>query len=193
MKTFLALLFALQATLAAPPCCSTNAPAAAAPLTDKSIYQVESTWTSDLGKEVKLAQLRGRVQIVTLFFATCNYACPILVHDLKQIEAGLATAGITNVGFVLITIDPERDTVERLHSYREQRKLDDKWLLARGGSEDVLEIAALLGVKFKREANGQYAHSNVITVINAEGEIVHQQIGLNVDPTETIVAVKKQL
>ena len=178
------------AAFAAPACCSTNASLPASAPTDKSLYQVETTWTSDLNKPFKLGQLTGRPQVVAMFFASCEYACPILVHDIRKIEAGLKDAGLTNVGFVLVTMDVERDTAKRLHAYREQRGLDDNWLLLRGTSEDTLEIAALLGVKYKKDGRGQFAHSNIITVLNAAGEIVHQQVGLNVDPAETIAVVK---
>lgn len=191
MKTLLLVFPLIQMTLmAAPSCCSTNLPAGA-PLTERSIYQVESLWTSDYGKPVRLAQLQGRVQVVTMFFASCISACPVLVHDMKQIEAGLLEAGITNVGYVLVTFDTERDTAEKLHSFRKQRSLGDEWQLLRGQSEDVLELAALLGVKFKLESSGQYAHSNIISVLNEEGEIVHQQVGLNIDPSATIAVVQK--
>jgi protein SCO1/2 len=180
------------ATFAAPACCSTNSAATAAqPFTDQSIYQVASTWTSDYGKSIQLAQLRGRIQIVTLFFTSCNYACPILVNDLKKIEAGLAESGLTNASFVLVTMDLERDTIERLHDFRKTRSLDDNWLLLRGESDDLLELAVLLGVKYKKETNGQFAHSNIITLLNEHGEIVHQQLGLNTDPAPFINAVKK--
>ena len=59
--------------------------------------------------------------------------------------------------------------------------------------DDVLELAALLGVKYKRDARGQFAHSNVITVLDANGEIVSQQIGLNGDAAPTATAVQKLL
>lgn len=193
MKALFVLIAALlqAAVLAGPACCSTNSSLPTAAPTDKSLYQIETTWRSDLNKPFKLAQLTGKPQIIAMFFASCEYACPILVHDVRRIEAGLQKVGLTNVGFVLVTIDTERDTVKRLHEYRTQRGLDDNWLLLRGTSEDTLELAALLGVKYKKDARGQYAHSNVITTLNAAGEIVHQQIGLNVDPAETIAAVKK--
>ena len=58
--------------------------------------------------------------------------------------------------------------------------------MLRGSADDTLELAALLGVKYKRETSGQFAHSNLITVLNADGEIVHQQIGLNQDIAETV-------
>lgn len=62
----------------------------------------------------------------------------------------------------------------------------ESWTLLHGEPDDVLELAALLGLKFKEDANGQFAHSNVITILNAQGEIVHQQIGLNQDIQETV-------
>jgi protein SCO1/2 len=54
----------------------------------------------------------------------------------------------------------------------------------------VLELAALLGVKYKQDARGQFSHSNIITVLNSEGQVVHQQIGLNQDINETVSAVQ---
>jgi protein SCO1/2 len=67
----------------------------------------------------------------------------------------------------------------------------ENWTLLRGGSDDVLELAALLGVRYKQDAKGQFSHSNIITVLNADGEIVHQQIGLNQDIKETIRIIEK--
>jgi protein SCO1/2 len=33
-------------------------------------------------------------------------------------------------------------------------------------------------VKYKKDTRGMFEHSNLITVLNAEGEIVHQRAGL---------------
>ena len=65
-----------------PPCCRETAPST--PITDKSLYQLDSTWTSDQGRRVKLGVLRGRPQVLALFFTRCEFACPIIVHDMKQ-------------------------------------------------------------------------------------------------------------
>ena len=196
MKTFLLAIAILQivamSATAAPSCCTTNVPTTA-PLTDASVYQLESEWTSDKGEIVRLNQLRGKVQVVTMFFASCAYVCPVLVNNAQEIEAKLRAAGVEEVEFVLVTFDTENDTVEKLHSYRQQRHLGSNWRVLRGVSEDVAELAALLGVKFKKEPSGQYAHSNVITILDKEGEIVHQQIGLNVDPAGSLAAINKAL
>lgn len=174
---------------ATPSCCATHlAPATA--FTDKSLYQLDSTWTNDAGQPVQLGHLQGRVQVVVMFFASCTYACPIMVHDLKRLEAALPEKVRADTGFTLITIDPERDTPEALHAYRTVQKLPaSRWSLLHGSAADTLELAALLGVKYKREATGQFAHSNLITVLNERGEIIHQLIGLNQDLGETVKRV----
>ncbi len=172
--------------VAAQPSCCVKAETPAA-FTDKSIYQTESTWTTDQGKHIQLSALAGRPQVVAMFFANCQFACPIIVNDMKRIEAALPAQLRGKVGFTLVSFDSERDTPAVLAEYRRTRDLPRKsWTLMRGHPDDVLELAALLGVKFKENAAGQFAHSNIITILNAQGEIVHQQIGLNQDIQETV-------
>jgi cytochrome oxidase Cu insertion factor (SCO1/SenC/PrrC family) len=86
---------ALNTTSNRPPCCAKEM-VACAPLPDRSLYQLESWWTNDSGAGLRLTALRGRPQIMTMFFANCGYACPILVHDMKRIEAALPENARTN-------------------------------------------------------------------------------------------------
>ena len=44
----------------------------------------------EVGREIKLGTLRGRPQVVAMFFTRCEYACPILVSELKSIEDRLS-------------------------------------------------------------------------------------------------------
>jgi protein SCO1/2 len=171
-------------------CCSKSEPATA--FTDKSLYQVDSRWTTDAGKQIKLGALRGKPQVVAMFFANCQYACPLIVNDMQRIEAALTPAQRARVGFTLVSFDPTRDTPEALAEYRKVRSLAaERWTLLRGEPDDVQELAALLGVRYKQDARGQFAHSNVITVLNAEGEITRQQVGLSQDIQESVRIVAK--
>ncbi len=192
--TLLSLLIVSAVTAAEtkPPCCRAVAPSS--PLTDKSLYQLESVWTSDVGKRVKLGVLRGRPQVLALFFTKCEFACPIIVNDMKAIEDALPAALRGEVDFLLVSLDTERDTAETLHSYREKQHLSTtNWTLLCSTADDVRELAALLGVNYQKDSRGQFAHSNIITVLNAAGEIFHQQIGLNQKPTDTVQALSKSL
>jgi protein SCO1/2 len=177
---------------AKPPCCQEMKPGTT--FTDRSLYQLDSEWTSDVGRKIKLGVFEGRPQVVALFFTHCEYACPIIVNDLRRIEAALPQKLRDRVDFLLVSIDHERDTPEVLHVYRESRKLPvAHWSLLHGSAEDVRELAALLGVNYRKDARGQYAHSNTFTLLNARGEIVRQLNGLNQDVAPFVQTIEKTL
>src|SRR6267142_1016381 len=181
--------------IAATSCCATNLQTVTPQvpmLPDKSIYQIDATWTTDAGQPLKLSALSGRPQIVAMFFTSCQNACPITVTDMKRIEAALPEALRARVGFTLISFDPERDTTAALHAYRLRRRLDPtRWTLLRGESAGVAELAARVGMKYKNGARGQFAHFNIITVLNPDGEIVRQQTGLNQNIEEMVAMVQQ--
>lgn len=193
LSSFLILLAgALTAAEPKPPCCRALPPGK--PPTDKSLYQLDSVWTSDVGREVKLGVLRGRPQVVAMFFAQCEYACPIIVENMRAIERALSATQRGQVDFLLVSFDAERDTTEVLSAYRKKMKLAPAhWTLLRGREDDVRELAALLGINYQRDARGQFSHSNVITVLNGEGEVAFQQAGLNKEGGETIAALERAL
>ncbi len=199
MKLLHALLFLAAATYAAeprpapselPPCCRPALPAGKP--TDTSLYLLESKWTSDIGKTVPLSVLRGRPQIVAMFFTHCEYACPILVEELKTIERKLPPDVLGKVDFLLVSMDTKRDTPGELAAFRAKRDLArQRWTLLRGGADDVREFAALLGINYAEDSRGQFAHTNMITLLNAEGEIAFQLTGLKQDPAPLLAAIEK--
>ncbi len=65
------------------------------------------------------------------------------------------------------------------------------WTLLHGRPDDVMELAVLLGVKFKKDQQGGFSHANLITVLNREGEIVYRHTGLNHQVADTIAAIRK--
>lgn len=180
MKTsacLLALLLSFVSSARAADCCHPEIPAAA-PLPAASLYQLEVGFTDDNNRPVKLVELRGRPVAITMFFSSCTYACPLIVQDLTRLREKLPADIRDRALLVLVSFDTARDTSAALHAFREARKLDAQWMLLRGNDDSVRELAALLGVKFKREADGQFAHSNLVTILSADGEIVHQRTGL---------------
>ena len=113
--------------------CCRSAETAATTLSDKSLYQLDSTWTNDAGASLKLASLKGRPQLVCMFFANCQYACPLLVYKMKQLEAALPENLRNNIGFLLVSFDTERDTPAVLHEYRVNHELaPGRWNLLHG-------------------------------------------------------------
>lgn len=173
-----------------PPCCREGLPPGK--YSEKSIYTLKSEWTSDVGKEVRLEVLRGRPQVVALFFTNCQHSCPLIVADLKRIEKSLPAKARAKTDFLLVTIDPERDSVTALRAFREKYRLGtEHWTLLRGDSEATQSLAAMLGFRYFPGSNTQFAHSLLITVLNGSGEIAFQQSGIGVDPRDAVAAVAK--
>lgn len=168
------------------PCCPAIG---AAPYTRNSLYQLSATFTDDTGQPVALAAFRGRPIVLNMFFASCGYACPLTVTDLLAIQGRLPAELRAQTVFVLVSFDIARDTTEVLAKYRPQRGLDGQWVLLRGDDDSVRELAALLGVKYKQEADGMFAHSNIVTILNREGEVVHQRLGLKGGLDEAVTAL----
>ncbi len=160
--------------------------------TDESIYNVSSIWQNQYGNKVKLDSLRGKVQVVAMVYTSCEYACPRILADMQRIQDGLSGNSFENTNFTIISIDPERDTPERLNAFAKENNLtDEQWTLLHGDQGDILEIAALLGVKYKRISESDFTHSNIITLLNQEGEVVYQRKKLTDNHTEIIETIEK--
>lgn len=187
MKTLLMLSFlalgsmALASAPAASSCCAGKpavCPPEAGVFSRDSIYQLDVGFTNDRGEEVALGSLRGRPVAVAMFFASCTYACPLIVADLTRVRDALPAGVRDEAVILLVSFDTERDSVPALRQFREDRLLDGRWELWRGEPGAIRELATLLGVNYKRELDGQFAHTNLVTVLNREGEIVHNRTGL---------------
>ncbi len=171
-------------------CVMTNA--TSSELSGNSIYQTESKWRNQESKTVNISGLRGKVEVIAMFYSHCTYACPLTINDMKRIEISLPPALHGKVGFVLVSFDPKRDTPQALKTLSQQQQLNRSgWSLLTGNSGDIRTLAAVLGVEFKREANGDFIHSNQITVLNKRGEIVYKHFGLNQPISDVVQAVAK--
>jgi protein SCO1/2 len=153
------------------------APAAAAP--GFSVYDLQSQWRDQDGNARALASLRGRVQVMAMVYTHCTHTCPQIVVELKQLEAALSPEERARTGFVLVSLDPERDTPAQLEAFATSLRLDPAaWTLLTGDADDVRELAAVLGIRYRGEADAQISHSNAYLVLDADGGIVHRQDGL---------------
>lgn len=155
----------------------------AADLPDSSLYQLRSTWSSDLGEPVKLESLRGKPRLLTLFFGHCESTCPMVVGGLKRLDAALPTGWGKSGGIVLVTLDPRRDDSGSLADYRKRMELPpDRWTLLRGGETDTRELAMALGVAYRRSTkNGGMEHDAMVVLLGADGRVLRRYQGADAD------------
>lgn len=167
---------------------------ATTPLPDTSLYLLESEWQDQDATARKLAASRGVVQIAAMIFTNCQYACPRTLADLRAVDDAIPAAQRDRVHFLLMSLDDERDQPEVLKAYAEREGLDpQRWTLLHGDGDAVREVAAVLGISYRKTETGDFAHSNVLTVLDRDGNIAHQEKGLGAAPEPIAAAVAEAL
>jgi len=145
---------------------------AAAPARSQSLYALSAALVDQDGRSVGLDLFRGYPVLISMFYATCPDACPLLIANIQRIEAELSPRERANLRVVLVSLDPERDTPEALQALVRARGLDDsRWRLMRAPDDTVREIAAALGIKYRRLPDGSFNHSSVITLLDRSGAV----------------------
>lgn len=200
MKTSLVLIIILSTVLTAcnknpetktRSCCS-NEKSVIAPkeLLGESVYNLTSSWTTQKNENLKLDHFRNKITVAAMVFTHCESACPRIVADMQRIESSLSKTELQQVTFLLISMDPERDTPARLTEFSTDHKLNANWTLICSSLDATMEIANVLGVKVKKLEGGGFDHSNIIHVFDQEGVMVNQQNGFAVEQDETLKAIR---
>jgi protein SCO1/2 len=158
---------------------------------DRSVYQLDSSWVEDNGEALRLPELRGDMQLLALIYTTCTGACPVTVKAMQMFSRNMPADIQGRTRFLLVTVDPGQDTLPVLRRYRREMKLDLRWKLLRGSASDVRELAAVLGFNYEQIESRQFAHANLVTVLNSEGEIVHQQNDFGSNTESVIDALRR--
>jgi protein SCO1/2 len=155
-----------------------SAPPADAPSTD-SIFNLDSQWTDQNGKAFSLRELSGSPSVISMAYTNCQSSCPLIVEAMRKIEAHVAKTAKKPVRFLLFSFDSKRDTPQQLKAFAEKRKLDlDHWTLLHGDPKAVRDLAAVLGIRYKKDAKGEFDHSNVITLLDSAGVVKTQIQGV---------------
>lgn len=167
-------LWLIMASLAFASSMSANAgDAARTPLPPDSAYQVDATLMRAGRGEIEWRDLRGTPRVVTMFYSACRAVCPMIVESARAVQRGLPAADRGRVGFVLLTMDPARDTPVALATVQRDRHLDPAtWLLLQPGESDVRTLAAILGVRYRALADGEFNHTTTLVLLDPDGRVL---------------------
>ena len=154
----------------------------------ESIFKLTDTFKTQQNNNFVLASLAGKPTVLGMVFTNCGYACPRLTSDMKNIAEKL-NSNRQKVNFVLVSFDSKRDTPPQLQKFAKQMELDSNWILLHGNDETVRTLSVLLNVQFEKDAEGNFSHSNIITVLGKNGLIKFQKEGLEADHAETLVKI----
>jgi protein SCO1/2 len=141
--------------------------------------------TSQDGKQIALADLRGNVVAVTFIFTLCSATCPVLTPMMSLVQDRLGTDFGTHIAFVSITIDPERDTPDVLKLYAQMHGADvSGWSFLTGEPAVVQDVIRRYGVFASKTVDGDIEHSFLTSIIDRRGVLRVQYLGVRFDPEE---------
>ena len=165
---------------------------AATELPGDSLYLLQDGFSDQSGKAFQLADRRGKPQVVAMFYTSCRYICPLIVDSAKGVEHALTPAERARLGVLLVSMDPARDDTAARASVARKRKLDPaRWTLARTDAGTVRRVAALLGVRYRELADGEFNHSSALVLLDAEGRVVARTERLGPVPDPAFLAAVK--
>lgn len=160
---------------------------------EMSIFNLPSKWKNQNNDTISLMDLKGDVLVMVMIYTSCTSACPRLVSDMRSIEKQIPDKQKNKVKLVFVSIDPLTDTPTRLKEFAKENQMDnDQFVFLTGSIEDTREFAAALAVSYKQISPIDFSHSNIISVFNTEGVMVHQQEGLGVNNADTVAQIIKE-
>lgn len=151
-------------------------PRAAEP-TRGSVYALDLDLVDQSGRTVSLDAQRGHPVLLSMFYTSCPMACPLLLQEIRSIEATVPAEHLAGVRVVLVSMDPEHDVPSALSGVVEEHGLDARWTLGAVPPGDVRTVAAALGVRYRPLPEGGFTHTSVITLVDGEGRIVARAEG----------------
>jgi protein SCO1/2 len=125
------------------------------------------------GQRFQLSTLQDQVVIIFFGYTSCPDVCPVTLSDFMQIRSKLGDQA-ENVSFVFVTVDPERDTPERMRRYLTNF---DTGIIGLTGERSELEpVWEAYGVYQARaeggsEENYLVDHSSRVYVIDLDGNL----------------------
>jgi len=138
----------------------------------------------------------GSITAVTFIYTHCPDICPIITSNMKKIQAELSDT--SNIHFVEITFDPQRDTPSVLADYRELYHLNDQFSLLTGEQANINSLLSSLDIKYKKIMNNsadtssyEMMHSNTAYLIDKEGRIRFEYRANTMQPAEVARDIQK--
>lgn len=104
---------------------------------------------NQLGDTVNLYDIQGKTIVADFFFTSCGSICPTLTRNMAKLQQSFLKGGDTRqkpdtsiVHFLSFSIDPERDSVQRLKEYADKyHVVHDNWWFLTGPKDSIYQFA----------------------------------------------------
>ncbi|NIP30452.1 MAG: redoxin domain-containing protein [Candidatus Dadabacteria bacterium] len=148
--------------------------------------------TDHNGRQFKLSDHKGKIVLMNFGYTSCPDVCPTTLAILRNIILEIEDSN-DNLIVLFITVDPERDTVEKLKSYIPY--FHNEIVGLTGNEEDIRNVASIYNIIYFKEdekSDKEYlmSHSPSVYLINKEGELFLKYPQHKLDPKEISKDIK---
>ncbi|ABO65964.1 MULTISPECIES: SCO family protein [Geobacillus] len=139
---------------------------------------METAW----GAPYSFDDLPPKVRLVEFIYTNCPDICPNTTMQMAKLRDRLQKAGVfgRDVEFVTITIDPARDTKEKLQTYANTFGVTadgQGWVFLRGSEAETKKTADAFNFQYRDPGNGMMVHTSLAYLLNRDGRVI-EQIGM---------------
>lgn len=135
------------------------------------------TLTFDNGSPMNRETLKGKWSFVFFGYTYCPDICPVALNNFREVKNLLKQRGapLDDVRFLFVSVDPERDTLDRIGKY--VRYFDPEFVAATGEQEPLQWLTRALGVVY-RKVDGNTPedylvdHSSGVFLLNPQAQFV---------------------
>lgn len=156
-----------------------------------SIYELDSTWTSEAEQKVQFKEYQGKLFLVSMFYASCKSICPRIVSDMEQIGKKIKEKTGETPNMVLVSFDSKNDTPALLDKYKKNMNLGKNWVLLNGSEDAVRTLSIVLGVNYKQTSDGEFNHSAIVSLISKDGYVASRVEGIGASPDKLVTKYKE--
>lgn len=131
----------------------------------------EFVMTNQYNNRFSNKEMDGKVYLVEFFFTSCPTICPVMKQNLRIIEDSINDP---NFGVISITIDPKRDTPERLlKHYNEIQAKSPNWMMLTENRDYIQEISKKFNIYIgdAKDDVKSLDHSGQFALVDKNGKI----------------------
>jgi cytochrome oxidase Cu insertion factor (SCO1/SenC/PrrC family) len=135
------------------------------------------TLTSQSGRPVSLASLRGKVVLLAFLDPVCTIDCPIIAAEMRVADTLLGSRA-RDVELVAVVANPTYNSLAYTRAFDQQQGLDSvpNWLYLTGSVNQLAAVWHDFGIDVEDLPGGAMAaHNDIAYVISAKG-VVQQEL-----------------
>ena len=125
------------------------------------------------GDPVTLKDWNNHIVVADFFFTHCTAICPKMTGNIKKVQA--AFSGREDILFSSFSIDPERDSVQRLSAYAQKHKINQhNWHLLTGDKKEIYKLARNSFLVTATDGDGgpdDFIHSDKFVLVDRQKRI----------------------